>query len=274
MTSMINRISAYMRPKSLNVKLGLLIFAFILASAKIILAGETGEPVVKNFSVDKKNKAISYVLTEPATVRLRVGSKSGPLYRTLVNWQRQKKGRHTVKWNGMDTSGTFNILDNKNFTFSFNYYLDGKENEAMGGYSGSDVIFSDNFIGRVPRLVHLGQNHKKHEKNQCGDLEAVFRLPPATEKTKEGLPKVKEILPITIELPRKDKQWFSRERFSINIFIDDVFVAGEALGYIPYTWNFNPKGINKGRHLITVNMKGFNDHIAVGSLPVYVDREE
>jgi len=263
-----------MRLKPRNAKIGLLIFVFILAAAKIVLAGKAGEPVVKNFSVDKKNKAFSYVLTEPATVRLRVGSKSGPLYRTLINWQRQKKGRHTLKWDGMDISGAFNILDNKNFTFSFNYYLDGKENEAMGDYSGSDVIFSDNFIGRVPRLVHLGQNHKKHDKNHCGDLEAILRIPPDMEKTEEGLPKVKKVLPVTIDLPSEDKQWFSRERFSINIFIDDVFVAGEALGYIPYTWSFNPKGINKGRHLITVNMKGFNDHIAVGSLSVYVDREE
>ncbi len=271
MTDMINKISAYIRLRLLNAKIGTLIFAFILIFAKVTLAGEADEPVVKNLSVDKKNKAISYVLTKPATVRLRVGSRSGPLYRTLVNWQKQEEGNYAIKWDGMDTSGTFNILDSKNFTFSFNYYLPGEDKPILREYSESDLIISDNFIGRAPRLLHLSQNHKNHKKEHCKDLEVIFKLPRNMQRTKEGLPKIRGICPITIELPDKDKFWFRQERFSLNIFIDDVFVEGEALGYTPYAWNFNPKGINTGRHLIAVNLKGFNDHIAVGSLPIYVE---
>lgn len=274
MTDMINKISAYIRLKLLNAEIGTLIFTFILIFAKITLAGEADEPVVKNLSVDKKNKTISYVLTKPATVRLRVGSKSGPLYRTLINWQKQKKGSHAIKWDGMDTSGAFNILDSKNFTFSFNYYLAGKEKEIIGEYLYSDLIISDNFIGRAPRLLHISQNHKNHKKEHCKDLKLFFKLPRNMQRTEEGLPKIKGICPIMIELPDKNKFWFRQERFSLNIFIDDVFVEGEGLGYTPYTWNFNPKGINKGRHLIIVNLKGFNDHIAVGSLPIYVEAME
>jgi len=268
---MINKISAYIRLKLLNTKIDILIFAFILIFAKVTLAGKADEPVVKNLSVDKKNKTISYVLTKPATVRLRVGSMSGPLYRTLVNWQKQKKGNHIIKWDGMDVSGTFNILDNRNFTFSFNYYLAGKEKDIFGEYSDNDVIFTDDFIGRAPRLVHLSQNHKNHKKEHCKDLEIIFKLPRNIQKTEEGFPKIKEICPIIIEPPDKDKFWFRQERFTLNIFIDDIFVGGAGLGYVPYAWNFNPKGINKGRHLITVNLKGLNDHIAVGSLPIYVE---
>lgn len=268
---MINKISAYIRLKLLNVKIGALIFAFILIFTKAAPAGEITEPVVKNLSVDKENKTISYELTKPATVRLRVGSRSGPLYRTLVNWQKQEEGSQTIEWDGMDTSGTFDILNNRNFTFSFNYYLPGKENDIIGQYLESDLIISDYFIGRAPRLVHLSQNHKNHKKEHCKDLKVLFKLPRNLRRTKEGLHKIRGISPITIELPRKDKFWFRQERFGLNIFIDDVFVEGEALGYIPYTWNFNPKGINKGRHLITVNIKGFNDHIAIGNLPIYVE---
>ena len=128
-----------------------------------------------------------------------------------------------------------------------------------------------NFIGRAPRLLHLSQNHKNHRKEYCKDLKVLFEVPRNIQRTGKGLPKIRGISPITIELPDKDKFWFRQERFGLNIFIDDVFVEGEALGYTPYTWNFNPKGINKGRHLITVNIKGFNDHIAVGSLPIYVE---
>ena len=271
---MINRISAYIRLKLLNVRIGALIFAFILIFAGIAPAGGAGEPVVKNLLVDKKNKTISYVLTKPATVRIRVGSKLGPLYRTLVNWQEQGKGSQSIKWDGMDSSGTFDILDNENFTFSLNYYLSGEEKLAFKEYSDNDFIISDNFIGRAPSIFRLSQEHKKHKKENCKDLEVVFKLFDNMQKTKDGLPKITGTSPIVIEIPDNDKFWFREERFSINIFIDDVFVEGAALGYTPYTWSFNPKGINKGRHLITVNIKGFNDHIATGSLPVYVEAVE
>lgn len=261
-----------MRLRPLNVKIGVLICTFILIFAKASPAGGADEPVVKNLSVDKKNKTISYVLTEPATVRIRVGSKSGPLHRTLVNWEKQENGSHTIKWDGMDASKAFNILDNNNFTFSFNYYLAGKEKQMISDYLDNELIISDYFIGRAPKLLHLSQNHKNHKKEHCRDLEALFKLSDNIQKTKDGLPKVKGVSPIIIELPDRDKFWFRQERFSLNIFIDDVFVWGEALGYTPYAWNFNPKGINEGRHLITVNLKGFNDHMAVGSLPIYVEK--
>ncbi|MDP2938469.1 MAG: hypothetical protein Q8O13_00055 [Candidatus Omnitrophota bacterium] len=255
----------------MNIKISPLIFTFILLLSMVTLAAEVDKPVVKNLTLDKKNKTIFYELTEPATVRIRVGSKSGPLYRTLVNWQKQKKGRHNIKWDGLDSSGNFNILDNKDFTFSFNYYLPYKDEPIIREYLESDLIILDNFIGRALKLVHLSQIHKNHKQQHCGDLNVLFELPNNIEKSKQGLAKIKGICPIVIKLSEKDKSWFRQERFGINIFIDDIFVKGEALGYTPYTWNFDSKGINKGKHLITVNLKGFNDHIAVGSLPIYVE---
>lgn len=253
-------------------KISFLISIFILILTTLTLAAQINEPVVKNLAMDKNNKSISYELTQPAMVRIRVGSTSGPLHRTLVNWQKQNKGKHTIKWDGMDASGAFNILNNKDFTFSFNYYLPAKDEPInLKEYLESDSIFSDNFIGRAPKLLHRSQSHKNHKRGFCGDLTVIFELPNDIQKTKDGLFRVKGICPVIIKLPDKDKIWFKAERFSVNIFIDNVFVRGEALGYTPYTWNFNPKGINKGKHLITVNLKGFNDHIAVGSLPIYIE---
>ncbi len=236
------------------------------------LAKETDESVVKDFVVDKEHKTISYELTKPATVRIRVGSKSGPLHRTLVNWKKQRKGKHRIKWDGEDSSGTFNILDNKNFTFSLNYYVPGEDSTMFTFVPlESSIVVTDYFIGRAPKLVHLSQIHKNHKKQHCKDIKVIFELPKDIKKTKQGIAKIKGTTSITIKLPKNDKLWFRQERFSINIFIDDVFVKGEALGYTPYTWNFNSEGINKGKHLITVNIKGFNDHIAIGSLPIYIE---
>lgn len=249
-----------------------LLLTLILVLTTAVLAKEPDDTVVKNLVVDKEHKIISYELSNPATVRIRVGSKAGPLHRTLVNWQKQRKGRHAIKWDGMDTSKTFNILDNKNFTFSFNYYLPGEDSAVLSFPPMDDtIVISDNFIGRAPQFMHLSSLHKKHTKEHCKDIAVEFDLSSDVSKSKQGLYTIKGQTPITIRLPQKDKSWFSQERFSINIFIDDVFVKGEALGYTPYTWNFNPQGINPGKHLVTVNIKGFNDHIGVGSLPIFIE---
>lgn len=256
----------------MKTEISIFIFLFIVGFAASSIAKETEEQVVQSFMVDKKNKTISYALTKPVMARLRVGSKSGPLYRTLVNWEKQKEGKQTIEWDGMDNSRTFDILGNKNFTFSFNYYLPGKE--EIKEYVEEDLIISDYFVGRTPPLVHESQQHQKHKREHCKDLEVIFELPFDIEKTKEGVAKVKDNCPIVIKIPEEDKNWFRDERFSVNIFVDDVFVKGEALGYAPYAWNFNHKGINEGLHLITVNLKGFNDHIAVGSLPIYVGQSD
>lgn len=262
---MINKTSLSMHLKFV------LTFILVIGLTVSSFAKESDEEVVKNFVMDSKHKIISYELTQPTTVRIRVGSKSGPLHRTLVNWQRQKKGRHKIKWNGLDSSKTFNVLDNKNFTFSFNYYLDGPDSSVITFLpQESNIVISDNFIGRVPKFTHISQIHKNHKKEFCKDIEVLFELPKNTPKTKRFY-KIKGNTPIIIKLSDKDKLWFSQERFSINIFIDDIFIKGEALGYAPYTWNFNPKGINKGKHLVTVNIKGFNDHIGIGSLPIIIE---
>ncbi|HOW35738.1 MAG TPA: hypothetical protein PL155_04930 [Candidatus Omnitrophota bacterium] len=249
----------------------LIIAAVIFLSTTFAMATEADDPVIKNFKLDKKNKSISYELTKPATIRIRVGSISGPQYKTLVNWENQKKGKHILRWDGKDTSGAFNILDNRKFTFSFNYYLPNENEPVMREYAGSDIILSDNFIGRVPVSSRISQNHKKHKKQHCRDIEVLFKVPDNMPRTKEGILKIQGMCPITVEFPDQYKTWFGQERFSINIFIDDVFVKGEAMGYVPYTWNFDTQGISKGKHLITVNLKGFKDHIGVGSLPFVVE---
>lgn len=252
-------------------KFSFLILTLIVAFTVTALAKEQDDSVVKNLVVDKERMTISYELRRPATVRIRAGSKAGPLHRTLVNWQKQRKGKHAITWDGMDSSATFAIVGNKNFTFSFNYYLPGRDEPVFNvGPAEDDVIVADYFIGRAPKFTHLSALHKNHVQERCKDIEVLFELPADIQKTKQGIARIGGTCPITIQLPGKDTQWFSRERFSINIFIDDIFVHGEALGYAPYAWNFNPQGINPGKHLITVNIKGFNDHIAVGSLPVYI----
>ncbi len=48
---------------------------------------------------------ISYNLTYDARVRIRVGVDGGPLVKTLLDWELQFAGPHSVIWDGTDEMG-------------------------------------------------------------------------------------------------------------------------------------------------------------------------
>ena len=70
------------------------------------------ERVVKSLSFDPKTAVASYELTHPAKVRVRMGTKDGPLFRTITDWQERGIGRHSENWDGMDATGKVKLVDN------------------------------------------------------------------------------------------------------------------------------------------------------------------
>lgn len=230
---------------------------------------EKAEPVLKNLSFDKETGVVSYELTQPAWVRIRVGRGDGPLYRTICDWERRPTGEHKEAWDGMEPSGAFKLTGRKDLAFTFNYFTAG--DEYISNIKVSDMQPPAGEIsGRHLPNLKINRLHKNHPREFCHEPEIRIDLPKDTPKTKDGIYIVKDKIPVLISLGSKDKSWFRSERYSTHIFVDDVFVQGELDGYAPYTWMFDPKGLNEGRHLIIVNLAGFNDHYGISSLPVYV----
>lgn len=125
-------------------------------------------------------------------------------------------------------------------------------------------------VGRFLPNLDINRIHKSHNPLFCHDPELTIQLPKNIQMTQDGYAIIRNSTPILIDIAQKDKAWFVRERYSIHIFVDDIFLSGELEGYSPYNFIFEPKNINKGKHLITVNYSGFTDHIGIASLPIYV----
>ena len=222
--------------------------------------------LVKNACFDQETGNIRYELTVPAWVRIRIGVKDGPLYRNICDWEKRESGKHIETWDGKDLSGTFNLIGRADLMARLNYFTEGDEYLSdVESYDFSQE--TDNLIGKSVIGVKANQMHKNHPREHCHDLEAQARFTSRVPRTKDGFWVVKKQAPVEITI---DEKWFQRERFSIYIFIDDTFVKGELHGYSPYTWIFDPKGLNKGKHLIIINLGGFNNHYAIASLPVYI----
>ncbi len=60
---------------------------------------EENKSVVKNIAFDKSTGVVSYELSLPARVRIRIGIADGSLYRTIVDWDERGIGKHHKnKW--------------------------------------------------------------------------------------------------------------------------------------------------------------------------------
>lgn len=230
--------------------------------------------IVKDLQFDKEKGVVSYELTMPAWVRIRLGLKEGPMCKTLVDWKEREEGRHEEKWDGLDQSGTVKLLGEEDMVFTFNYFTDGNEYIRNASIDEYMMPPENMIIGRSLPTLKLNQMHKGHLRQFCHDPNVTVVLPKNILQTEKGAYIIEDKVPIEISVASTDKDWFCKERYSIHLFIDGIFMAGTLEGYSPYQWLFDPQHLNSGEHLLMVNLSGFNDHIGIAAIPVYIKKKE
>lgn len=249
-----------------------LLVIFALSVSGIHAEEKKEEEVIKGLSFDPETATVSYELTHPAKVRIRVGTKEGPLFRTVIDWKERGPRIHKETWDGMDASGKIKLVGNYDLVFTFNYFT---EDDAYLKNVGIQDIMphpEQLIVGRFLPSLDINRIHKKHNPAHCHDPQLVIKLPKNVRLTKEDGAIIKDKTQIMVDIPQKDKEWFTRERYSIHVFIDGVFLTGELEGYSPYNFVFDPTHINTGPHVLTVNYSGFADHIAMVSIPVFIEK--
>ncbi len=253
--------------------IGLSVFLLLVFHTVICIGQENKSDVLlKNLAFDKKTGVISYELTIPAWVRIRVGIADGPLYRTIVDWQERGAGEHKEVWDGMDAAGAFKLTGRDDLVFTFNYFTAGSE--YMQHIQVVDMLpLPGNLSGRNLPSLEVNRMHKNHPRQFCREPKIEIQLPRNIPKNKDGFYVIKTKVPLEIKLTQEDQRWFTAERYNLHIFIDDIFAQGELEGYSPYTWIFDPQGLNAGKHLLVVNLAGLNDHYGLASLPIYIEKQ-
>lgn len=214
--------------------------AAVVFPVVICSAAQADEPsrLIQEIVFDRDSRLISYMLTAPASVRLRVGTAGGPLYKTLIDWKRQEKGRHAVRYAETVSGRT---------TFTLHAFT--ADDADVRGLSLADMVVApaQAAIGQAVPAVLRGQIHKRHRRSDCHD-----------PKIKLSVKRGRELI---IGLAPQEKRRLRRERFQVHIFIDDVLAHQSIDGYVPYHWTIDTAGLNPGRHTVQVNLAGFADHI-------------
>lgn len=75
-------------------------------------------------------------------------------------------------------------------------------------------------------------------------------------------------LTVRFTVDKRDKNDLLNSRFEIIFFIDKVFVYEEESGISPFNYRFSVKDLNRGEHVITVNVYGLEDYIGTRSVKI------
>jgi hypothetical protein len=67
-----------------------------------------------------------------------------------------------------------------------------------------------------------------------------------------------------------DQSYMIDERFEVCVYVDGVFTFEDEDGTSPYTFDLEPKGLNRGSHLLTVMLMSTGDHVGACSAPFVV----
>jgi len=267
------------------------------------LDNPVGPILPKGINIDKKTKTISYTLDKDAKVRIRAGISNGPMMDIIHDWQAEGKGEHKVKWNGFDTSNTYDIMNDKRMTIVIsaielpeNYIYVSQSPSSLSAYNtkcgkifyeklpydkrrivrGSDIEASlamqpdsANNIGQAPTMFDIAKMHLEHNPLYCKEANIQVDIIDGYGEDKNGSYIIDKDTEFVVYLGT-DSKWVENDRYKIEIYIDGVFLNGEFKGYVPYRFKPDIAGLNKGRHLLTINLRSFQDHMGVVNLPIEI----
>ena len=116
---------------------------------------------------------------------------------------------------------------------------------------------------------------KKHSQQYIenrGDFTLKIILPENMEKTSSGIAIVKNRVPVRFNVPADVQQRMLNDRFEPILFVDGEYKTENEVGFFPMTWNWDPKGLVEGEHVLTVNLRGYDGHLGSASVKVFVKR--
>jgi len=220
-----------------------------------------------------------YHLSKPSRVLIRAGIKDGPMMRSLINWVPKPAGKNVQHWNGYDEDKVVNVFKTKRYgvivvAFSLPEYsivTTGNKELTFAQYSKNN-----NFkFKQTPKKERLIQRAKKgisphYYSSRITDKDPKINLhfPKNVKKTKDGVAVFKNnnAIPIKVTMPTEDEELIEQSKYEVSFFIDFDFKSEEELGFMPITWLWSPNGLKKGKHILTVNVSGFDGQVGVENI--------
>jgi len=260
-----------------NEAYNIVITAKSKTDTQIIDPRMTGGVILKNLQtkIDKVGN-ISYSLAKPARVLVRVGMENGPMLRVISNWIPKNRGKIRQKWNMKDSDHIvdISILDFAISVSAFTlpeYAIITTNNTAIDYLSYyKQQNFTCNTLPQEKQILKRGDEGISKHFYTCRIKDRAPRITLTLPKAKKNdqnisiLENGKRTL-VKVTMHPEDEAILEKAKYEVSFFVDHQFSSEEELGYMPISWSFNPNALEKGEHILTVNVSSFSGQVGVKS---------
>jgi hypothetical protein len=233
--------------------------------------GEILTPAQQRFA---DGRQLSFVLPEPARVLARIGVKGGPMLRTLAEWVPYPAGAIRLVWDGHDQSGVevtgapvsalaiaYRLPRHAIITRG-NTVLDYARYRRQKGWSFRRPVRRALARQRDGQALAPAYFEPRY---QPVTPDISLRLQ-GQQLRRGGVPLLREPVVVSVNVAETDRWTLEHSQFEVAFFIDHQFHSEEEQGYVPFHWLLDPYGLAPGRHMLTVNLSGFDGQVGAASL--------
>jgi len=225
---------------------------------------------------DRAAGTLTYKLSGPSRVLIRVGIPGSALLKTLVDWEPRVRGEITEYWNGKDEDNLIDVWKYPKFKI------------LITGFSlpeSSVISFGNSAYDYRTYRAGLASNRPKKEQRSFTNQRKLSphflssRLESRSFKAHLDLPQtpgaqiapeVKGKLLVRVDVPDKDRELLLKQKFEIIFFVDTIYVAEEERAYVPFNYPWELGQFPEGEHILTVNFVTAKGQMGVGSTKVKV----
>ena len=248
-------------------------------TGRIDFRASSGGEEVYDFEKSVHKGVIEYTLPVASRVLIRAGIKNGPMLHTIIDWEPRTAGFHAERWSGYDQDNVVAIEQNPQVGYLIiGYQLPdntiityGNTSETYRAYRERNKLpireanYDNRLLernGKVIRPEFYNPVLQQKSPRLIVKLLAKDTRMPITEIN--GLD---EIL-VEVKLHPLDEIYLDQQRYEISFFVDNEFISEEEQGFVPFTWRWSPGrfGTKPGRHVLTVNVSGYNGQVGVKNM--------
>ena len=227
--------------------------------------------------INPQSQTITYKMPEMGRVMIRMGIQGGPLMNQLVDWKPRVKGMITEYWNGKDKDNLVDLYNHAKFKMIVTYFtLPENSVIAFGNKTQTYRDYKKTLAAQRPIKVKRPSSvqkvsphyHLPRTLDYSPTLNVTFVNHKGTDS--DGATIISDKTLVKVELDEQDKLIFQNQQFEICFFLNGEFYAEDEAGYTPFNWVWDLSNVDKGEHVLTVNISGFKDQIGVLSRKVKV----
>lgn len=238
-----------------------------------------GEPFdLTEASFNREAGTLTYKLSQPSRVLIRVGMPGGALLKTIADWEPRISGEITEYWNGKDEDNLIDVWKNPDYRTLIAYFTLPETSVITFGNSSYDYrTYKANLPSAQPKkperpMVNRRKLSPHFLTSRAHDrsFRVLLTFPELETPNTPGDPVVKDRVLVRVDVDRKNRDVIHGRQFEVIFFVNTVYFAEEERGYVPFNFPWELKQLPAGEHILTVNLVTSHGQFGVASRKVKV----